>query len=387
MNIGIVGAGVSGVYLAILISKSHPEYEVTLIEQNDKINKKIYTTGNGRCNLGNTKIRDFSYSNFKDVKRILDKYNLDYQRKFLSSLGIETYEEGNLIYPVSNSAKQVGSILQSHLSAKNVKIIKNCKVIGYSSNQKGTSVKTSDGNLNFDKVIFTTGGKSSPKFGSDGSLIEIFKKHKYEIKDLKPGLCPIKVKENVREIDGCRAKALVTVKLKDKVIHKEEGEVLFKIDGLSGIVIMNCASIISRNRNFKDVKIYLDLISPLNINFESVMLKNYKILGNPLDSLFVPQLSNYIKKSANLKYFDEKAVKLLSKKLRNLEFTFKDLYSFDNSHESTGGISFKDLNEDLSSKIEKNIYFAGQVIDADGLCGGYNLMWCLASAMRINDGI
>ena len=388
MKIGIIGGGVTGTYLAILLSQKYPNFKITLFEKNEKINKKIYVTGNGRCNLGNKNIKPYSYSNRSFSKPILDKYNLDLQRKWLSSLGIETYEDDNgLIYPISESAKQVGAILQDDLISKNVKILRNCRVFRYLAEKNQVKIFTEKDEFLFDKVIFCAGAKSSSKFGSDGNLINEFKNHKYNFIDYKPGLTPIKIKEIVKEIDGVRVEAVVSILQNNKLIHKEQGEVLFKKDGLSGIVIFNCSSIIARLKDQKNIKIILDIVSPLKVNFQSLLTKNIELLNNPFDSFYVPQLSNYLKKLLKISYFKKDQVSDITKKLLNLEFNFKELYSFDNSQVSVGGISTKDLNNDLSSKIEKNVYFAGEMVDVDGLCGGFNLMWCLASAMNIADKI
>src|SRR5574344_551564 len=106
MNIIIVGGGASGIFAACLIKKTHPEYNITILEKNDKINKKLYATGNGRCNLGNTRNVDEKYSNSLFVGKILNKHNINIEREFFRSLGIETISENGYIYPYSRSAKR-----------------------------------------------------------------------------------------------------------------------------------------------------------------------------------------------------------------------------------------------------------------------------------------
>lgn len=388
MNIIIVGGGASGIFAACLIKKTHPEYNITILEKNDKINKKLYATGNGRCNLGNTRNVDEKYSNSLFVGKILNKHNINIEREFFRSLGIETISENGYIYPYSRSAKTFIGILDAYISDKNIKIVKNCKVIDYKASENIVEVTTDNGVFKGDKVIFATGGKSSPKFGSDGSLIDVYKKHGYDIKTIKPALCPIKIIENVKDIEGVRVDAHVYLTQNDKVVHDEDGEVLFKKDGLSGIVIMNISSFIARFDDIKNVKIYLDLLPEISLSDLTTSLYKYKDdLKNPLESYFPKILAEHIYNIAKPQLNSKESYFKLAKIVKNCIFTFKDLYSFEDSQVSVGGISFTDVNEALKSTLESNVYFIGEVLDTDGLCGGYNLMWCFASAKTVVEDI
>ena len=161
----------------------------------------------------------------------------------------------DLAYPITESSISVINNLLNECKANNIEIKLSTKVIDYQVNEK-IKIITNNGDILCDKLIFSTGGKSSPKLGSDGTLFEVFNNHHYQINELKPGVCPIKTKENTKILDGTRIKGKVSLWDNDNVIYEENGEILFKDHGLSGIVIFNISSIIARfNYQYKLIKL------------------------------------------------------------------------------------------------------------------------------------
>ena len=369
MKILVVGAGASGIVAAINYKRNHRSDEVIVIERLDSSLKKLLASGNGKCNLGNTNI-DFSlYNNPSFAKKIIDGY--DY-KKFFSSISIETKSFGGLAYPVSESAVSVKEALLN--SAKNLGIsVKNAeKLVDFEVKEK-IEITTDKAKYLVDKLYLAGGLKSSPKLGSDGSVLDILLKHGYKVNSPQAGLCPLYTKEKTKLVDGIRVKSTVSLYQNNKLIHKEDGEVLFKEHGLSGIVIFNTMSIIARDPN-KTYKICLDLLP----DFSNEYLKNYRKshkFSELLLAFINPKISKYLSerfKSEN-EIFDS---------LKNLEFTFDKSYGFDFSQVSVGGIDVSEVDENLMSKREKNVYIIGELIDIDGPCGGYNLTWAFASAIK-----
>lgn len=369
MKILIVGAGASGLVAAINYKRNHPSDEVLIIERLEKPLKKLLATGNGKCNLGNTNIDFNRYSDPVFAKETIENFNV---KEFFSSIAIETKALGELLYPVSESAVSVKDALLAEAAKLNIKINVEEALVDYKVEDK-IKVITSKNEYLVNKLYLAGGLKSTPKLGSDGSIFEILKKHNYKFKELAPGLSPIVTKEKTRLIDGVRVKANVKLFKDGKQIHEEAGEVLFKEHGLSGIVIFNVASQIAKDKQ-KSYKISIDLLPDFTANY----LENYRnshTFSELMTAFINPKISSYLLG----RFGNEKDV---FASLKNLEFTFQESYGFDFSQVSVGGILKENINNDFMSKSEKNVYLIGELLNEDGPCGGYNLTWAFASAIK-----
>ena len=360
MRIGIIGGGASGTLLAIRIKELNPSFDVTIIERNDKLMKKIAVTGNGRCNYANLGNLEGKYNNHF-ANQIINNLKPSDLVNLFERYGIHPTTIDNLVYPVSLSAQTVILMLAKRLEELKVGICLNEKVLDYQIKNDQCAVKTDKQTHVFDKIVFSCGGKAYPQLGTDGSLFDTLRQHGYQIESLSPSLSPIKVKENTKKISGQRVKCLVSLFYKDKPYYSEEGEVLFKDDGLSGIVMLNMSQKINELSEKKAVKIVLDL-APNSI------VKPDKYLE------FVhPKIASYLIEN-NLS-------------INQLVFTFKNFYDFNISEVSHGGISLNEINNSLQSKKENNVFFTGEILDVDGMCGGFNLMFAFASAETVAKAI
>lgn len=375
MKILVIGAGASGIMFAIARKRSHPKDEIVVLEHLDKPLKKILATGNGKCNLGNAGSIEGIY-NDEFASLIVDKYDFHTQREFVESLNIKTKLIDNLLYPISESAVTVRNALLKASEKAGIKIICNEEIDEYVVNDNYIEVFTKSSSYKCDKLVIASGGKSSPKLGSDGSIFNIIKEHRYQIENINPGLCPIYVKEKTKSLDGIRVKANVTLFKNDKRIHDESGEVLFKERGLSGIVIFNISRIIARELN-ANYKISIDLLPSVDAEDLGIFLSfnSPRVL---LDSYLNPKLADYIYEK-NLKSH------ALINEIKGLKFTFDKLYGFEFSQVSVGGILLSNVKDNLESTKEKNVYFLGECLNVDAPCGGYNLMWAFASALHLAD--
>ena len=375
MKIVVVGAGASGVIFALARKRSHPKDEIIILERKEEPLKKILATGNGKCNLGNKGTLKNIY-NDDFAFDVVSKYNLRSQLLFLDSLNIKTKEMGDLIYPISESAVTVRNSLLKALEKSGIKVFCNEEVIDYIANDESVEVYTENNKYVGNKVIFSTGGKSSPNLGSNGSLFPILKDHGYKIKELHPGLCPIYIKENVKSLDGVRVKADVSLLKNNKLVHKESGELLFKDKGLSGIVIFNMSRLIAKDLDAK-YELKIDLLP--SVSFEDLGIHlSFNTPNDLLETYLHPKLAAYIAKE-NLKGHE------LINSIKSRHFTFKDLYDFEFSQVSVGGIPTNIVKDNFESKLEKNVYFVGEILDVDAPCGGYNLMWAFASGLSLSD--
>ena len=362
MKIGIVGGGAAGSYLAIRIKELNPSFSVTIIEKNDKLLKKISVTGNGRCN----------YANLGDLK---GKYNNDdFANKVLANLspkalianfdryGIHPTQIDNLVYPISLSAQTVMMMLEKRLNELGVETCLNEEVLDYSKENSKYNVKTNKQVHIFDVLVFTSGGKAYPQLGTNGAILDMLRQHGYVIETLSPSLSPIKTKENTKKISGQRVRCNVSLFDKDNKVYEEDGEVLFKDDGISGIVILNMSTKINGLKDKSNVRLVLDLAK----GFKDIKEKDY-------EQYVHPKVANYLKENC----LD----------INNVSFSFKSFYDYNIAEVSHGGVSLNEINDSLESKKEKGLYFAGEILDVDGMCGGYNLMFAFASAETVSKAI
>lgn len=376
MKILVVGAGVSGIVFSIAYKRAHPEDEIVIIEKMDRPLKKLYATGNGKCNLGNAKIDAKDYFNSEFVNAVLGNDIYSDEITFLDSMGIKVKTIGQLAYPISESAETVVNALIKEAKRNAVKILCSTTLIDYDS-KKDIRVTTSDGEIICDKLVFACGGRSSQKLGSDGSIYPILEKHDYQIKDLKPALCPIFTKEKTDVLDGTRIKAGVKVYIKNNhKIFDESGEVLFKDHGLSGIVVFNASRAIAHTPN-KSITISLDLLPEISAD----ELNEYRIKNGEhalLDAYIHPKMIAYIKSLKNISIIDA---------IKKLTFNYDKSYGYDFSQISIGGVNIDEVNDSLQSKREKNVYFLGEILDVDAPCGGFNLTWAIMSAKKCAEKI
>lgn len=363
MKVVIIGAGASGVVAGISVKRVFPKDEVFIIEHLAKPLKKIPATGNGKCNYGHKDIDFNQYNNPKFVKPIIESFNTI---EFFDSINIKTKQVDNLYYPMSESAESVRTALLKECAHLKIKFLLNETIVDYKVNKKIT-VKTDKQVIECNKLIFATGGKSSPQLGSDGSIFPLLKKHGYDIAPLHPILCPVKVKENVKELNGVRAKVKLTLDS-----FNESGELLFKKDGISGMVTFNMSRFVDTS---KKQFVYIDLLPEI----DEKELKDYlnkQGKENYLLAYFNPLIAGYLAK-ISLNNED------LIRNSKALKLTIDGVYEYEFSHVSRGGVKIDNINNGLESRHEPNVYFVGEVLDIDAPCGGYNLTWAFASAKHL----
>ena len=360
MRIGIIGGGASGTFAAIRIKELNPSFDVTIIERNDKLMKKVAVTGNGRCNYANLGELEGKYNN-PFANQIINNLKPTELVNIFERYGIHPTYIDNLVFPISLSAQTVVLMLNKRLEELGINICLNEKVVDYQIKNNQCILKTDKETHVFDKIVFSCGGCAYPQLGTDGSLFDILRQHGYVIETLSPSLSPIKVKENTKKISGQRVKCLVSLLYKDKLYYAEEGEVLFKDDGLSGIVMLNMSQKINELTDKKAVKIVLDLAP------------NHIVKPDQYLEFVHPKVAAYLTDN-NLS-------------INKLVFTFKNFYDYNIAEVSHGGVSLKDINDGLQSKKENKVFFTGEVLDIDGMCGGYNLMFAFASAETVAKSI
>lgn len=392
IELGIIGQGASALFLCLALSSNCKNIKITVIDKNEKTFKKLYATGNGRCNLGNFKVEQQTFNN-EFAYNLVQKNDINSLISFLNDVGVLTrIIDDTLVYPYSLSAKSFVDYLISYLKKRNVNFINSEEIIDYklTSNEKIKVISRNKHEFIFDKLIIDTGGKSSLNLGTDGSFFEVLRNHGYEVSSLYPGLVPIKVKENIKDLENERLKVEAILVNNDKELYKENGEVIFKKDALSGIVMMDFSSIIARNfDSIDDALIKLDLFKDYS---RDDLYKIFKKDNNDkvpfLYGYFSKKVADYIYKESNIfnknKVLGDFEIKLIISNVKELTFSFKELYPFNSSQVTVGGVLLNQINKaNFESYKEKNVYIIGEALNLDGLCGGHNISLCYAEAMEV----
>ena len=373
-----VGGGPSSIISSLVLKRRYPNLDVFVIERNEYPLKKLRMTGNGKCNIAPLKDDISKYNNQEFVKELFEYLPLEEYLSYLRELGIITKVIKDYgYYPVSESAPNVSLILYNKCLEYGIKFIKDT-IVDYKKNSVYLDLIGENDTYHADYVIFASGGKSHPETGSDGSLFEVFKKHGYKVNELIPSLCPIKVKENVKELFGVRNNAMVTLYENDRLLKVEHGEVMFKKDGLSGICVMNISKYINKDNIYT---ISVDLIDDLIINYqEGLSIKDFLL------SIVKEPMMKYLSKRYKLdleKHLDIDTYGKIIELLRDVRLTVSGLYDFKEAQVTRGGIILSEINKKFSSNKEENVYFIGEVLDVDAECGGYNLRFAITSGIML----
>ncbi len=385
------------------ISAAKQGDNVTILEKMNSCGRKLLITGKGRCNItsslsmeefiknipGNGKFLYSAFENFTNTDII----------QMLEAEGVKTKNErGNRVFPVSDKSQDVLNALLKVLKKLKVIIKTNTKVNRIIvENNIVKAVETNDGRLYADKIILATGGKSYSATGSTGDGFEFAKRLGHTVTDLKASLVPLETYETdlCKNLQGLSLKNVV-VKVKDidknKMIYEDFGEMIFTHFGVSGPTILSSSAIILRYKNIKEllkskkIKLYIDLKPALTEeqldlrirrDFEEVKNKQFK---NSLDKLLPQKMIETViilsKINENKKVNEitkEERTRLL-KILKNFEITIKDFRPIEDAIITAGGIDIKQINpKTMESKLIKNLYFAGEIIDVDAYTGGFNL--------------
>jgi len=396
-DVTIIGGGPAGMIAAIMAARNNNK--VLLLEKNEKLGKKLYITGKGRCNVTNasdvedllkavTSNSKFLYSAFYSF----DSYML---MNFLGELGLKTkVTRGNRVFPVSEKASDVNKALTKELNKLNVEIKLNQEVTKIVKVDDSFIIKTINNTFKSKKLVIATGGLSYSMTGSTGDGFKFAKIMGHSITPLSPGLVPLEIKEPwIKDLQGLSLKNVnVTFKSKqNKLIYEGFGEMLFTHFGISGPEILSGSNYLPKN-NVEGIKVLIDLKPSLSTeqlderiikDFAKYSRKNYSnSLGDLLPNKLIPiiiQLSEidpYKKVDQITKVERKKLVELL----KNLTCTIKDRRHYNEAIITRGGINVKEINPNtMESKLIPGLFFAGEVLDLDALTGGYNLQIAFAT--------
>ena len=387
----VIGAGPAGIMAALSASKNN---EVILIERNTEIGKKLKLTGGGRCNITNNRdIEEFFekiVTNKKFLYSALYTFTNTSLLDYFSSKGLEyKVEYDQKVFTKSDKADEVIEIFKRDLMESDVRIYYNTKVSDLIvENNVVKGVITEEGKkILSDKVIVTTGGKSYPTTGSDGSMFEILERHGHTINNCYPALIPLVIKEGfIKNLQGIAMKEVViSTTIKKKKIQRQ-GDMIFTHFGISGPGVLKFSSYINKLLKDMEVKINIDFLPEVSREELSNLIRsNNKSLLNNLKQ-YLPQ--NFIKEILTMLNLNEVKVSELKKEdenkligcIKEMSLTVEDTITIKAAMVTSGGVTVKEINAStMESKKIKNLFFAGEVIDIDAETGGYNLQMAFST--------
>lgn len=403
MNICIIGGGAAGLMAAALLSKT--KNNIVLFEKNEKLGKKLYITGKGRCNFTNNCTNDEFIKNVvtnsKFLYSAINSFTPQDVISFFESRGLKTKcERGNRMFPESDKSNDVIKTLSNFSS--NVHVFLNTTVTNLiCSDGEIKGVKTTNGEYEFDTVIIATGGVSYASTGSTGDGYKFAKSIGHSIVEPKPALVGmLSTDKYCKAMEGLSLKNVrVSAFVSQKEVGSEFGEMLFTANGVSGPCILTLSSKICR-KDLSDCFISIDLKPALTESMlDERILRDFtkyngKFFKNSLDELLPKSMIPIIIEKSGIepdKKVNQITVKerqILVNLLKDFRLNISGLAPFSQAVITSGGVSVKEINpKTMESKKVKNLYFVGEVLDVDALTGGFNLQIAFSTAKSAVDAI
>ena len=399
MKVCVIGGGAAGMMCATMIARKG--HHVTLFEQNEKLGKKLYITGKGRCNVTNVATGDEFLKNVVNGKKFvmgaITRFNSKDTREFFEDLGVKLkIERGGRVFPESDKSSDIIKAMEKAMRWAGVDVKLNSKVQKIVSKENViTGVLVNDEELDFDSVVVATGGVTYPATGSTGDGYKFAKSLGHQIVDPKPALCAIISNDDLKELQGLSLKNVrVCVADNGKKIYESEiGEMLFTDKGISGPIVLSCSSFINRY-DIEKLKLWIEfkpaltedsLINRIDRDIEKLKAKQFSsllegFLPKTLVKIFAKRLDVNLTFKAN--QLSREKRKKLAFLLKNFTISLKCLENIDSSIVTSGGVNLKEVNPKyMKSKLISGLYFVGEVLDVDALTGGYNLQLAFSTAV------
>ena len=370
-KVSIIGGGAAGLACALHLARR--KIEVTLFERGERLGRKLSATGNGQGNVTNVHMDETHY--FSDdserVKRTLSRFGWQDTVAFLESMGGVFLPDGRgRVYPAGRQASAICDLFRRELERLRVRICLNAQVKSLAYDGEFT-LKWGGGQMNTDAVVLAAGGAAAPNFGTDGSAYALAQAFGHSVKSAAPSLVQLRCDPaSVRGLKGIRVDSGLSLRRGGKTVYRTRGDVLFTDCGVSGDAVFRA----SAHAQASD-ELVLDLLPDAD---EARVLQAVRRGG--LYCVVNNGLGRVIEKRA------EGAEKIASL-VKSFPLTVTGTLGFAYAQATKGGIPLKETDENFMSLYQKNLYFAGEILNADGECGGYNLQWAFATAFCVAEGI
>ncbi len=394
----VIGGGASGMMAAIAAASCGAK--VTIVEHKERIGKKLLSTGNGKCNFTNAcQSADCYLSDNGDFAwNVVKQFGSDATCAFFQELGIYPKERSGYYYPHSGQASSVLDVLRMELARLKVEIRTGQECEGIVSRKSGFCVKLSDGNLTGDKVILAAGSKAAAKTGSDGSGYRLAKALGHHVITPLPALVQLKCAEGFyKGVAGVRIQGTVSLFVKDNVKYRfvasDQGEIQLTAYGISGIPVFQVSRYAAKAlHEGRKVVARMDFMPELSQDalveyFTRRGLKRpQKKAEDFLTGMFPAKLNTLWLRQCDIERADmagdlpSKKLQALAGAIKRFETNVVATNSYEHAQVCCGGVDTREVNQDtLESRLVPGLYFAGEILDVDGPCGGYNLQWAWSS--------
>lgn len=393
----VIGGGPAGMMAAYAAAESG--HTVTLLEQNEKLGKKLFITGKGRCNLTNASDMERLFVNVVSNRKFLYSafYSYDNEQviSFFESHGMPTKtERGNRVFPVSDHSSDVIAVLSAALRGQHVEVLLHTKVKRLlleerEEEKRVTGVELADHTkMHADAVIVATGGISYPSTGATGDGYRMAEESGHKMVSPTPALVPMETKEPwVRDLQGLSLRNVrMSVTRGKKKLYEDFGEMLFTHFGVSGPLVLSASGCIPAKAFDQELSMTIDLKPALDVEqldhrilreFDEMKNKQFKnSLGHLLPAKMIPVMIalSGIDPDTKVNEISREQRQNLLHLFKNMPLTITGLRDFKEAIITKGGVSVKDINPStMESKLVQGLYFCGEVLDLDALTGGYNL--------------
>ena len=399
-RVAVIGGGAAGMTAAICSARMGAQ--VTIYERNDRVGKKILSTGNGKCNFSNENLSADCYcgSGAALTDNIYGMFGVKETKAFFEGLGMRIKDRDGYLYPASGQASTVLDVLRYELERLSVSVHTNRQVTDIIIEQDGFIVVAGvHGKDKYDAVIMACGGKAAPKTGSDGQGFIMAKMLGHTIVPTVPALVALRCSEDFyKQVAGVRCDAKLTLYINGQSVRSDRGELQWTDYGISGIPVFQ----LSRDAAYaiqerKRVTVKIDFMPDFdeeqdNSTEERFWSERWRRQRGQTMEQFVTGLVNKkigllllrlagIKENEKVEDILPSGQKELTKLFRSFIVTVKGTNSFDQAQVCAGGVDCREVTDQLESCIVPGIYFAGEMLDIDGICGGYNLQWAWSSGM------
>lgn len=394
MDIVVIGAGPAGLMASAIASKNGAR--VTLLEKNEKIGKKLFITGKGRCNITNqispNEFLDKVINNNKFLYSSIFKFTPQDTIDMFEDLGVRLkVERGNRVFPVSDKSSDIIKALEKFVKTSGVDVKLNTQVLNIKKTESGFVVNTTNSQIQADKLIIATGGKSYSSTGSTGDGYDFAKQLGHTITPIIPALVPIDLKNFNSNLAGISLKNVkATIKLNNKSFS-DFGEMLFTHTGVSGPIILSLSSLINKF-DLSNAKLSIDLKPALDeTQLDQRLLRDFKeninkdfinylpaLLPKGLIDEFMTRLS--FSPNTKIHSLSKQNRQQIIKALKSFDFNIKTLKPVEFGIVTSGGVKVNEINSNtMQSKLVPGLYFAGEVIDVDAVTGGFNIQIALST--------
>ncbi len=395
-EVGIIGGGACGLAAAVMLKRELPKARVTVLEAAERVGRKLAVTGNGRCNITNLQLEQGCYHGDSALAaRLLERFGYREQREFFRSLGVLfCHDERGRVYPMSLQAGSVVDALRFEALELGVRLLTGTRALQVARSDGGFALETTAGGMEFCALLVAAGGSAGGKLGGEDGYA-ILKGLGHKIEPVFPSLVQLRTETSlVRQLKGIKVQGAVTLRSGDGA-RSEQGEILFCDYGISGPPVLQ----VSRLARGEDPRVELDLLPEMQqAHIASHLLEMARLHPErPAGELFAgfinKRLGQVLLKScggspaAPAGQLGEEVVRALASAIKGLELPVTGTAGFREAQVSAGGASTAQFFENLMSKKARGLFAAGEVLNVDGDCGGYNLAFCWASAHAAAQGI